>query len=108
MRITQDFVDGHSASKVIEYIVYGEAHAANAWLAAHLVRLNGDALKWRLQRHDTIVIYPSLGTTARNNFTNVPLTLAPVSSTSSCTSFCGRIPAAALVTHEIAKTFIPM
>jgi hypothetical protein len=97
------------AAEYFEHPLHGDAKPADARLAAHLVGLDSNAVKWRPQRHETIVtVYVSFGTTARNNFINVSRTRAPASSTSSCTSFCGKIPAAALVTHEIANTFIPL
>src|ERR1700683_4612547 len=48
------------------------------------------------------------GSSAFKNFTSVPRTASPVSSTSAWSIFCGSTPAAMLVTHEIPRTRMPM
>ena len=49
-----------------------------------------------------------LGSSARRNFTSVPRTILPVSSTSAWLIFCGRMPAAMLVTQEMPSARMPI
>ena len=50
----------------------------------------------------------SLGSSAVRNRSSVSRTMAPVSRTSSWWIFCGRMPAAILVTQEMPSAFMPM